>query len=88
MSNYELTFLTANEKDKEEMDKLLKSAKAKIINETKWGERALAYRIKKHSKAFYFTYNIVMPAENIADFKTKLGYNDKIIRYLLLKIEN
>ncbi|GIW63247.1 MAG: hypothetical protein KatS3mg091_049 [Patescibacteria group bacterium] len=87
MSNYELTFLVEAEKDKKEMDKLLNEAKAEKLSETKWGERPLAYRIKQHSRAFYFTYTISMPAENISELKTKLGYNERIIRYLLLKIK-
>ncbi len=83
-----MTFLVADEKDKKQMDDLLKSFKAKVLNEVKWGKRKLAYPIRRLDSAYYFTYNLDIDPAVIQNLRTKINYNDKIIRYLLLKIEN
>lgn len=85
MNKYELTVMVRNEADIENVKKLLESHSGKIIEEKKWGKRELAYPIKKETGAFYFTYQIELGGTNVSDFKKKLNFDDKILRYLMLK---
>lgn len=85
MENYELTFLVNDAADAKEVKTTLESYKGKITNENAWGKRALAYPIGKATSAEYFTYNISIDSAQIEEFKTKMNFNEKIIRYLLLK---
>lgn len=85
MSRYELIFLLANEEELNNIKDMLKTASGKLLEEKKWGERGLAYPIKKANSANFFEWVLELETEALADFKKKLGFNDKIIRYLLLK---
>lgn len=88
MENYELTFLVNDAADAKDVKSTLESFDGKIVEEKPWGKRALAYPIDKLESAEYFTYMIQIDPAKIEDFKTKMNFNEKIIRYLLLKEEN
>jgi small subunit ribosomal protein S6 len=85
MNKYELTVMVRNEGDVENVKKLLDTYEGKITEEKKWGKRELAYPIKKETSAFYFTYQMEVDRSNIFDFKKKLNFDEKILRYLMLK---
>ena len=87
MTKYEFTFLLFEESELKNIKDLLKSLTGKITSEESWGERSLYYPIKGHSKALFFHWLIELSAEKTKEFKTKLGFNNKIIRYLLLNSE-
>lgn len=81
---YELTFLTKEESEQKNIKELIESFKGKIIKEEKWGERTLAYTIKKNHTAIFYNSLFEIDKKNIAELKKKLNFNEKIIRYLLL----
>ena len=58
---YELTFLTKEETELKNIKELIESFKGKVTLEEKWGEKTLAYSIKKnHTALFYiFQFEIV-----------------------------
>ena len=58
-----------------------------VVYKESWGLRNLAYPIKENKKAFYEFMNIEMPQDKIDDLNTKLNLNDKIIRYLSVKVK-
>tara|TARA_B000000532_G_C18817101_1_gene384205 strand:+ start:267 stop:593 length:327 start_codon:yes stop_codon:yes gene_type:complete len=58
-----------------------------IVYKESWGLRNLAYPIKENKKAFYEFMNIEIPQEKIKEFNSKLNLNDKIIRYLSIKVK-
>ncbi len=87
MRTYEFTFLTKEKEDSKEADALIKELKGKVKNKVEWGEKSLAYPIKRLKKAWYFTYTIDFDEKNLDKFKQKLNFSEKILRYLLLKIE-
>ncbi|GAB4219856.1 MAG: hypothetical protein Fur009_7870 [Candidatus Microgenomates bacterium] len=84
---YELTVLLKNEADLQIVKDLITSFKGKVEKEDKWGEKTLAYPIGKNKKAFYFNILISMEKKAVKEFKQKLNFNEKIIRYLLLTVE-
>lgn len=84
MKSYELTVLVRQEADIETVTKLVEEFKGKVANEHKWGKRDLAYAIKKETAAFYFTYQLELDPSQISEFKKKMNYDEKVLRYLLL----
>ena len=52
-----------------------------------WGLRSLAYPIKENKKAFYEFMNIELPQDKIDTLNSTLNLNDKIIRYLSVKVK-
>ena len=85
MNKYELTVMVRNEGDIENVKTLLETYKGKITEEKKWGKRELAYPVKKETSAYYFTYQMEVGGSEISDFKKKMNFDDKVLRYLLLK---
>ncbi len=83
---YEFTFLLPEEAEVKTIKDLADSLKIKIEKEESWGKKALAYPIKKNTGAFYFHWIIEMDIKNVNEFKKKLNFNEKLMRYLLLKI--
>jgi len=86
MSQYELTFLTEKEEDAKTVSDLMSGLKVKITKENNWGKKALAYRIKKHHSLYYFNWQFDLTPDLLPELNKKLNFNEKIIRYLLLKL--
>ena len=57
-----------------------------VIYKESWGLRSLAYPIKDNKKAFYEFMNIELPQSNVSELNSKLNLNDRIIRYLSIKL--
>lgn len=81
---YELTFLTKEETELKTVKDLIESYKGKVTKEEKWGEKTLAYPIKKSHTAFFYNFQIEISKENVKEFKNKINLNEKVLRYLLL----
>jgi ribosomal protein S6 len=81
---YELILLLEKEEDLKKVEETIFQNGGKIENKEKWGERLLAYPIKKKNKAIYLIITITMDKKNVLPFKRKLDFNENIIRYLLL----
>lgn len=84
---YELTFLIKDEAALKDMKDVIASFKGKIAKEEKWGERTLAYPIKKNHTAVFYNYSIEIDKKNVLSLKNKLNLSEKILRYLLLNKE-
>ncbi|MEO6508848.1 MAG: 30S ribosomal protein S6 [Patescibacteria group bacterium] len=87
MSKYEFTFLLPDEAEVEPIRTLIQSLEGKITEEQKWGKRQLSYPMKKLYQAFYFTWMLEIAPKQLAELKKKLNFNEKLLRYLLLKVE-
>tara|TARA_B100001989_G_C24137650_1_gene268716 strand:+ start:173 stop:499 length:327 start_codon:yes stop_codon:yes gene_type:complete len=59
-----------------------------VVYKESWGLRNLAYPIKENKKAFYEFMNIELPQNKIDVLNSKLNLNDKIIRYLSIKVKD
>ena len=81
---YELTFLIKEEAELKNVKDLIESYKGKVTKEDKWGEKTLAYSIKKNRTALFYNFQFEVDKKNILEFKNKLNLNEKILRYLLL----
>ncbi len=88
MNQYEFIFLLEDEKDQKDLRELISSLSGKIIDEKAHGLKRLAYEIKKHKTTNLFEWIIQLDLDKISEFKKKLGFNEKVIRYLILKQDN
>ena len=84
---YEVTFIVNEEKDSASVQDLLTAASGKVISEKKWGKRTLSYPIAKLTSAYYLTWTVDIDDKKLADLKNKMTYDEKLIRFLLLKVE-
>jgi len=86
MSKYEFTFLLPDEAEVESIRSLITSLNGKISDEVKWGKRELSYPMKKLYEAFYITWQLDIAPKQLTELKKKLNFNEKLLRYLLLKV--
>ncbi len=81
---YELTLLTKEEAEQKNFIELIESFKGKVTREEKWGEKTLAYSIKKNHTALFYNFQFEIDRKSVLELKNKLNLNEKILRYLLL----
>ncbi|HMM11255.1 MAG TPA: 30S ribosomal protein S6 [Bacteroidales bacterium] len=94
MNQYETVFILtpvlSEEQMKEAVKKFqdfLKEQGAEIVHEEHWGMRRLAYPIQKKSTGFYHLIEYKCPGELIAEFETQLKRDERIIRFLTVKLD-
>lgn len=96
---YELTYLIpaglTSEEAKaitDQVDKLIKKHKGKVIESTDWGTKPLAYTIKihgkKHNQAAYIHQKIEFETSQVQPFTNELKINQEILRQLLVLEED
>ena len=93
MNNIETTLLISPDITKDNLSKIVKMFEklvvdqgGKIIGKEDWGLRDLAYKINSLKKAFYHFYQINIERQKIQILKKKISQNEKIIRYLFVKV--
>ena len=84
MASYELTILLNDDSELKTIKELIESLSGKIKKEDKWGEKTLAYPIKKQRTAHFFNWSFDMDKSKVTEFRKKLNFNDKILRFLLI----
>ena len=89
MRNYELVLILRPSLKDTERKKLVDGVKdtlkeMKIVKEEEWGQKPLAYTIKRELAGYY--YLLKLEGETVtAGLEQKLTTNDNILRYLLLR---
>ena len=89
MRSYDLVLVLRPSLKDTERKKLLDTVKGqlkeiKFVKEEEWGQKPLAYTIKKELAGFY--YLLKLEGETIpAGFEKRLLTNDSVIRHLLLR---
>jgi len=84
---YELTFLLQDEAETKTIKELLALLSVKLVKEDSWGKKTLAYPIAKSRSALFFHWIIETDKKNVLELKKRLNYNEKLVRYLLLAVE-
>ena len=94
MNNFEVTLLISPDTTKkdhskilEDFKKLITSNDGSIVGKEDWGLRDLTYKINNSKKAFYFFYQINIAGNTIQALKKDTSQNQKIIRYLFIKVD-
>ena len=68
-------------------EQTLSDLNGNVVYKESWGLRNLAYPIKENKKAFYEFMNIEIPQDKVDILNSKLNLNDKVIRYLSIKVK-
>ncbi len=80
---YEIAFLLDSAEAEAEITKLLVKIKAEITTTKQLSEISLAYPIKKHLSAFFGFIRFKALTSEIAELKSDLRHNSKILRSLV-----
>lgn len=71
----------------EDLSNVVKKEGGEVVRVDNWGLKNLAYRIKKNRKGHYVLMNITAPANTIAEFERVMRFNEDIIRYMTVKVD-
>lgn len=90
MRLYELVVVLRTSLSDSERKKFLDQVKTwlgdvKVTKEDDWGQKPLAYKIKKEVAGVYHKMNLETEKTIPADFETRLIRNDSVLRHLLLR---
>ena len=95
MNIYEHTYIAAPEANKKDIDaieskieEIVKKSSGKIYKVEDWGLRNLAYPIKKNNKGYYRNLYLEGDSKTIKAIEEFEKFNDKVIKYLSMKIKN
>lgn len=90
MREYEITFLMENERALQEkaVEKAIKNHEGEIISVKNWGQKNLAYPIKKLNSAFYVTIVFNMDPDSVRKLNRTLRLDRSIMRYLIIQGAN
>ncbi|MFZ5366248.1 MAG: 30S ribosomal protein S6 [Patescibacteria group bacterium] len=94
MRKYELAIVLDPDLKEEEKEKLVEEIKAeieklkgKVEKVDPWGKKELSYPIKKAKEGIYLIFNLELPGDGTAELGKKLRLKEKVLRYLLVKVE-
>ena len=89
MKNYETVFILnpvlSEDQAKDTVEKfvkLLKKAKADVINTENWGLRKLAYPIQKKSTGFYNLIEFEAAPETVSSLETEFRRDESVMRFM------
>lgn len=90
MRNYSLTLVLRQSLNEGSRKKLLETVKdfvkgAKFTKEDSWGEKQLAYPIKRELSGFYQNFLFEIEGSLPADLEKRINANEDILRHLLLR---
>jgi len=54
---------------------------------THWGERKLAYQIKKQKLGYYLLIHANIDPDQVAEFERRIRFVDEILRHLVVRLE-
>ena len=92
MKNYEIMFILSTQLTDEE-----KQAKVKFVEETLakseaaeiktevWGEKKLAYPIKKKENGYYVLTTFQIDGIKLAEVEARLNIEESILKYMIVK---
>jgi len=94
MKKYELCVVVTPDTKDEERENIIKEIKddvekykGKVEKVDDWGKKTLAFRMKKQTEAYYYLFNLEFEDAGVNDLSKKLRMNEKILRFLLIKLE-
>jgi small subunit ribosomal protein S6 len=87
MDKYEITYLVTDEAilDNNPVTKAVEKVGGTVVTVKKWGQKNLAYPIKKQGTAFYATVVAELESSMLAELEKMLRMDQKILRSLIVK---
>lgn len=84
MKNYEITFITKEDKREKPIKAVLEKLGGKILNVSSLGQKTFAFPIKKEKSGFYTILDFEIEPEKVVDLNKKLGLEEEILRFLMI----
>ncbi len=72
----------------DKLESIITENQGTLLLKDDWGKRKLAYPIAKHLKGHYVLFNYLGPASAIEEIERKIRINDRIIRFMTVKLEH
>jgi small subunit ribosomal protein S6 len=95
MNQYELIYIIQPELDSdatkavdERVSQAITNNKGEITSSEMWGQRKLAYPIKKYFEGYYILHNVQMPPSAVTEVERIMRLNEDIIRFLVIRTDN
>ena len=92
MRNYEIMFILSTQLTDEEkqvgvafVEETLKVAGAAEVKTEVWGDRKLAYPIKKKENGYYVLTKLQADGTKFTEIESKLNINESILKYMIVK---
>ena len=92
MRNYEIMFILSTQLTDEEkqagiafVEDTLKAAVATEVKTEVWGDRNLAYPIKKKENGYYVLTTFQADGTKFTEIESKLNINESILKYMIVK---
>ena len=73
--------------EEKNFEKNIRNFEGKVISIEDWGLRDISFNINNYKKAFYKFYKLEIKGTNLQDIKKILTQNEKILRYLFVKVQ-
>lgn len=91
---YEMTFIVVPNISEAEYKKvagkfesMVTESGGKIINTEHWGQKKLAYPIRRNTSGYYCYVEFSSTGDLISKLEREFGYDEKILRYLTVKLD-
>ena len=92
MKNYEIMFILSTQLTDEEkqagvafVEETLKVAGAAEVKTEVWGDRKLAYPIKKKENGYYVLTTFQIDGIKLAEVEARLNIEESILKYMIVK---
>jgi small subunit ribosomal protein S6 len=91
MRNYELTFITHPELDKDALSEIIERVQGwvgqgggKVTKVDMWGKRPLAYPIRKQKEGLYTYMEMEIPTQLASELERNLRFIESVMRFLII----
>ena len=95
MTGYELVFITDPSLNNDDLASVLKNYKkiltksgGKLIHESVWGRRRLAYEISGNDFGVYHAWYFTGTGKTIDELQRQIGYSDDVLRHQIIKTDD
>ena len=94
MRNYETIFVIQPDLEDEDRVVLLEkvqdwvaAAGGQVTKVDHWGQRKLAYPIRKFNEGYYVLLNLELPGDSVRELERRFQINEQVLRYLTVGLE-
>jgi small subunit ribosomal protein S6 len=91
---YELVYIIQPELNEEEISALdgrlvdvVTGQNGEVTGTELWGQRPLAYAIKRNTAGYYILHRLSMPPQATGEVERLLRLNENVLRYLIIRTD-
>lgn len=92
MKNYEIMFILSTRTTEEDRKASIEAVESVLTKEGAvelkteiWGDRKLAYPVKKQENGYYVLTTFKIDGVNLKEIESKLNINESILKYIIVK---